>query len=155
MRRIASSLLVAATLSGCALPRDHLERGMGWVVGDVTRERASLALGVPDTDDLQMMLSCRPLSGTVDVTVVGRKGDGAVIELHSDKLVGRYTGAGHEDEENAGAVDIDLKLSATDPVLTNFAATGKLEVVFTGRRMRLPNGFAQAHDFLRLCRRPG
>jgi hypothetical protein len=152
--RIAIGLLAATVLSGCALPRDHVERGMRWVVGDATKDRATLALGVPQTDDLQMLLSCRPLSGQVDVTVVGRKGDGAVVELRSDKVGGRYTGAGHDDEENAGGVDIDLKLAASDPVLVNFAATGRLEVVFTGRRMRLPNGFAPAHDFLRLCRRP-
>jgi hypothetical protein len=155
MRRFASLVFVAATLCGCALPRDHIERGMRWIIGDVTKDRASLALGAPQTDDLQVLMNCRPLSGLVDVTVVGRKGDGAVIELHSDKLVGRYPGAGHADEETVGGVDIDLQLSADDPVLANFAATGRLEIVFTGRRMPLPNGFSQAHDFLRLCRRPG
>jgi hypothetical protein len=155
MRRFASLLIVAATLSGCALPRDHVERGMRWIIGDVTRDRASLALGVPQTDDLQLLMNCRPLSGLVDVAVVGRQGDGAVIALRSDKLVGRYPGAGHADEETVGGVDIDLQLSADDPVLANFAATGRLEIVFTGRRMRLPNGFSQAHDFLRLCQRPG
>ena len=89
---------------------------------------------------------------TVEATIVGRKGDGAVIELRSDKVVGRYPGRGHEDGENVGGVDIDLKLAADDPVLANFAATGKLDIYFTSRWVRLPNAFAQAHDFLRLCR---
>lgn len=154
MRRIALSLLAAAVLNGCALPREPVGRDMSWIMGDVTAERASLALGVPQSDDLQMLLSCRPQSGTVEITVVGRHGDGAVIELRSDKLVGRYKGAGHDDEENAGGLDIDLTLAASDPVLTNFASTGKLTVVFSGRQVRLPNGFSQAHDFLRLCRLP-
>lgn len=154
MRRLALLLVTAAALSGCALPRERAGRGMTWSIGEVTKDRASLALGVPNTDDLQMLLACKPMSGAVDVTVVGRRGDGAMVELRSDKVVGRYPGAGHDDAENIGGVDIDLKLEADDPVLANFAATGKLEIVFTNRSVRLPNGFSQAHDFLRLCRRP-
>jgi hypothetical protein len=153
MRRIACSLLLAATLAGCGLPRDRIEPGMRWVVGDVAKDRASLALGVPDTDDLQMMLSCRPFSGDVEITIVGRPDDGAVVELRSGEVIGRYPGAGHDDEETTGAVDIDLRLPADAPVLQSFAATGKLEIHFTDRWVRLPNGFAQAHDFLRLCQR--
>ena len=154
MRRTATFLIVAAALGGCALPRERIGREMTWTLGEVTKDRTSLALGVPNSDDLRMLLSCRPLSGAVDVTVVGRRGDGAAVELRSGEIVGKYAGAGHDDEENAGGVDIDLKLSADDPLLANFAATGKLAVYFTGRWIRLPNGFAQAHDFLRLCRRP-
>ena len=86
--------------------------------------------------------------------MVGRTGDPAVIELHSGEVWNRYAGAGHPDEDTDGAVDIDLKLAAIDPVLVTFAATGELAVAFGSRRAVMPNAFAPAHDFLAVCRLP-
>jgi hypothetical protein len=153
-RRIVLGLIVAAVLTGCALPRERAGAGMRWGLESVTAKGARLALGVPGTDDVRMILTCRSGSEAIDVTVVGRAGDGAVVELQSGEVVGRYAGAGHVDEESLGGLDIDLKIPVSDPVLASFAETGKLTIVFTQRQVRLPNGFAPAHDFMRLCARP-
>ena len=130
MRRTATLLIVAAALSGCALPRERIGREMTSGLGVATKDFAGLALAVPDSDNFRMLLSCRPLSGVVDLTVFGLPSDGALVELRSGEVIGKYAGAGHDDEVNIGGVDIDLQLSADDPVLVNFAVTGKLAIHF-------------------------
>ncbi len=153
MRRLIALGLIFA-LGGCALPKERAGPGERWIRDTSPEGLATLALGVPDTDDLRVMMSCRPRSGAVDLTIVGRPGDPAVIEMHSGKVWNPYPAAGHADEENPGAVDIDLKLSAADPVLRNLADTGGLTLVFGERITVLPNAFAPAHDFLAVCRLP-
>jgi hypothetical protein len=154
MRRLILLGLTAAVLSGCATPTERPDRAMRWGVSANTEEGAKLVLGVPDTDDVRMMLTCRPRSGQVDVTVVARRGDPAAVVLQSGKVLGRYAGAGHGDEETLGAMDIEFSAPASDPVLTHLADTGELTIVFPTRRIVLPNAFSEAHDFLRLCRAP-
>ena len=154
--RFAVLFLTTAALAGCALPAENLRRdpALRWVL-DEGPPGARLILGAPDSDDIRVLMTCRPHTGAVDITIAARPGDSAGIELHSGKLWNRYRGAGHADEEASGAVDVDLqKLSAADPVLASFAETGKLSVVFQLRKVALPNAFAPAHDFMRLCRLP-
>lgn len=152
MRRLILAGLIAAALSGCALPTERVGRAMSWGVSETTEEGAKLVLGVPDTDDVRMTMTCRPHSGEIDVTLVARRGDPAAVELRSGEVSHLYAGAGQADEERIGAVDIGLKLTSADPVVLSLADTGKLSVVFPTRRIVLPNAFAQAHDFLAICR---
>ena len=145
----------AALLGGCAVPAEapgHLSER--WGLSESPTEGAKLVLGVPGTDDVRLIMTCRPQSGIVDVMVVARPSDGAVVELHSGKVWNRYPGAGLADEENLGAMDLDLKLAAADPVLAHLADTGELALVFASRSVVLPNAFARAHDFLVICRLP-
>ena len=145
--------LVGLALAGCVLPSDRAEPpAMRWAVSANRDEGARLVLGVPDTDDVWLTMACRPLSGEVQVTIVGRLGDPAAIELRSGKVARLYAGAGHADEETAGALDIDLRLPASEPVLARMADTGELSIAIGDRRHVLPNAFAEAHDFLRICR---
>ena len=156
MRRVLALGLVAAALSGCALPAEKLGRdaSLSWIRDDIA-PGSRLTLGAPHGDDIRLMMICEPHSGAVDITISGRPGDGAVVELHSRKVWNRNRGAGHADEESVSGVDIDLqKLSAADPVLQSFADTGDLTVVFSARRAIMPNAFAPAHDFLETCRLP-
>jgi hypothetical protein len=146
----ALAIAAAVTLGGCALPTERLR--MVWGLDENPDEGAKLALGVPGTDDIRMMMTCLPHTGVVRVVVVGRAGEGAVAELHSGEIWGRYAGAGHGDEETLGAIDIGFRLSADDPVLAHLADTGELTVVLTDRRLVLPNAFARAHDFMAICR---
>jgi len=148
MRRLAP-LLIALSLSGCAT-----ERTATWGLTEEAPEGPKLVLGVPDTDDVSLLMTCAAGSGRVDVVVVGRLSDPAVVELRSGKVVGRYGGVGDADEETIGARDIAFAMSAADPVLARFGETGELTVVFADRRVLLPNGFAVAHDFLKRCRIP-
>jgi hypothetical protein len=152
MRHHILPCLAACALVGCALPTERPRLGERWGLSENPTEGAKLVLGVPDTDDVRLMMTCRPHAGEVDLTIVGRRGDPAVVELHSGDVWKRYSGAGHDDEETIGGVDIDLKLPATDPVLARLADTGDLSIVFAARRIVLPNAFASAHDFLATCR---
>ena len=152
MRRLILIGLATGALSACALPVQKTPRAMGWNVSANAEEGAKLVLGVPATDDVQVVMTCRPRSGRVDMTIIGRRGDPAAVELRSGKIVGRYAGAGVEDAETEGAFDIQLTLPAADPVLGGLADTGRLTVVFPDRRLALPNAFSQAHDFLNICR---
>jgi hypothetical protein len=149
MRRVTLLALAMTTLSGCA----SVEPDMAWSVNETRAEGVKLVLGREGTDNVRLVATCPPHSGAVRLTVVGREDEPAVVELRSGKLSKRYAGAGVADEETLGAVDIQFQLSADDPVLARVADTGELTVLLGGRRMVLPNGFAQAHDFMRLCRR--
>jgi hypothetical protein len=151
MRRLILIGLAAGALGACALPTDRPGPQALWSVTADAGE-ARLALGVPETDELALRMTCRPHSGEVDLTIVGRHGDPAVLELHSGEVWGRYSGAGHEDEAGLGGFDIDLKLPTSDPVLTHLGDKGELSIVFPTRRIALPNAFSQAHDFLAVCR---
>lgn len=153
MRRASIlALIAAATLGGCAgFPAQAARSAMTWVRAD-DDEGARLALGVPDSEDVFLMFACRPRSGAIRLTVVGREGDGAAIELHSGKTWNRYPGAGEADEATDGAFDIQTTLDAEDPVLRRIADTGELSVVLGQRRVATPNAFAPFHDFLEACR---
>jgi hypothetical protein len=148
------ALGLAAALSAHLTPTERPDRAMRWSVNANAEEGAKLVFGAPDTDDVRMMLTCRVRSGQVEVTVVGRRDDPAAVELQSGKVIARYAGAGHSDEGTPAAMDIAFRAPASDPVMTHFADTGQLTIVFPTRRIALPNAFAEAHDFLRLCRAP-
>ena len=152
-RTFLLAALALGALSACAAT-ERPGRAMRWTVSASAAEGAKLALGVPGSDDVRMMLTCQVRSGRVDVTVVARPDDPATLELRSGEVFARYAGAGHADEATPGAVDIDFSVPATDPVLARLADTGQLTLVFPTRRIVLPNAFAEAHDFLRLCRAP-
>jgi hypothetical protein len=154
LRPALASVAVAAALTGCAAPTERPGPGMRWAVSASAAEGGKLVLGVPDTDDVRLVMTCRPQSGEIDVTFVGRPGDPAVVELQSGEVVGRYAGAGQADEETVGAIDIQFKARTSDPVFARLADTGDLAVVLPQRRVALPNAFSPAHDFLRICRSP-
>jgi len=152
MRSWMALALLTVALGGCATQGG----GLSWAFGEDRQEGLKLVLGRPFTDNELIVALCQSRSGEVRLTLVGRPGDPAVIELHSGKLWQRYGGAGiGEDAESPGALDIQFELSADDPVLSRVADTGELTVVLGDRRMVLPNGFAQVHDFITLCRAAG
>jgi hypothetical protein len=151
MRRSILAGLALGALSACATT-EQPGRAVRWTVSASAEEGAKLVLGVPDTDDVRMMMTCQVRSGQVEVTIVGRRDDPAAVELWSGKVFARYAGAGHADEETQGAMDIEFSAPAADPVLARLADTGQLAIVFPTRRIVLPNAFSAAHDFLRLCR---
>jgi hypothetical protein len=125
---------------------------MTWALDQVAGEGLKLTLGVPDSDDLFLMFLCQPRSGEVAMTVVARPQDGAAVELASGDLRRRYPAAGLASEETDGAVDLQAKLAADDPVLRRVADTGQLTVTVGRTRTRTPNAFAPFHDFIAACR---
>jgi len=151
MRRLILIGLGLAALGGCATT-ERVGAEMTWGLFENPQESAKLVLGVPETDNVRLMMVCRPHSGAVEITIVGRTGDPAAVELRSGQVSHVYAGAGHADDETDGALDIELKASVTDPVMARLADTGELTVIFPTRRIVLPNAFSQAHDFLNRCR---
>jgi hypothetical protein len=148
MRALICPMLLAALLWGCATPVEPIS----WFLDRNPEEGVKLTLGVPNSDDLRLMALCRPHSGVIRLTIFGRHGDPPVVELRSGKLLARYPGAGVEyDEENLVAAELQFELHADDPVLARVADTGELEITL-GRRLVIPNGFAQEHDFIMACR---
>jgi hypothetical protein len=146
-----ASLLLAATLGAC-MPVERPGRfGMVWGRSETPEEGAKLVLGQPGTDDVRLMMTCQPHSGVVLLTAIGGAQAPAVIEVWSGKLAKAYAGAGYADEGLGARTQVTLQ--ADDPVLQAFSDTGRLKVVFDDRWIVTPNGFAPAHDFLRICRR--
>jgi hypothetical protein len=137
-------------LSGCGLPTERPR--MTWRLAGDELGQARLVLGAPGTDRVRLTMTCRPRSGAVVVTLIGRLNDPAVAELHSGEVWTRYAGAGHLDEATGRNMDIDFQIPADAPVLQRLADTGQLSIVLPDRRIVLPNAFAPAHDFLVLCR---
>jgi hypothetical protein len=151
MRIRALASVAALALSGCAMPVERPgSLGMAWSLETETPDGARLVLGRPGTADQRLSMACQPRSGMVEVTVAGRAGSGAVIDLHSGKVWNRYPGAGVAD---GGMMNVRARLSAEDPVLVEFASKGALTVIFDQRQIIAPNGFAPAHDFVAICRR--
>ncbi|MGZ3377446.1 MAG: hypothetical protein ACXU8S_12685 [Phenylobacterium sp.] len=150
---MAMAMLAVAlpgALSGCATAPEP----MSWFYSESRDEGAKLMLGVANSDDIRLMAICRPHSGQIRLTVFGRQGDAPILRLVSGKLQSRYPGAGVEDDgESLGGASLQFQVPADDPVLTRVADTGELALFLGERRVPMPNGFAQQHDFLRVCQR--
>jgi hypothetical protein len=157
MRRglLIAGWMAAAGLGGCASVDQRPVQGMSWGLDASQGGDLKLTLGVPDTDDLFLIFVCPPRSGAIELTAMGAPADGAAVELRSGKVWNRYRGAGAADEEAPDGYDIQVHLSADDPVLRSVADTGDLTVVLGRRRTATPNAFAPFHDFLDRCRPPG
>jgi hypothetical protein len=153
--RTLCCLTLALALGGWS-HRDQRASAWGyeWSRADTPQEGARLVLArAAGTDDILLMLACRPGRGAVIITAAGRQGAPAVLELHSGKAWNRYPGVSHTDAQ-IGAVVV-VKLAEIDPLLRAFGSTGKLTVDFDGRHIVTPNAFAPAHDFLKVCRLTG
>ena len=152
MRGLMAVAMAAATLPGVLGGCATAPEPMSWFYSEDRDEGAKLMLGVANSDDIRLMALCHPHSGKIRLTVFGRHGDTPVLGLVSGKLQSRYPGAGVEqDEESLGGVSLQFDVPADDPVLRRVADTGELTVFLGERRLEIPNGFAQEHDFLRVC----
>jgi len=147
-RSIVIALTAAALLGGCATIPPQGE----WARDD-TDEAARLVLYQDGEAPRPVTLTCRPGSGLIDITVVGLRRDGAVIEVHSGKIWSRYAGSGLAEDGPDAPLEIRATMNAADPVLARVADTGELTIVQGERTIHAPNAFAPAHDFLALCRR--
>lgn len=152
LRPLIAGALATLLVGGCASVDATERAGLAWSRSEDPDSGAALILTGLDADDPRLKLSCWPGSGAVDLTVIGDRDDGAVVELHSGKIWNRYPGVGVPDGSRDGAFDVTVRLAAIDPVLLRLADTGELVVTLGARRIRTPNAFAPAHDFLAACR---
>jgi hypothetical protein len=125
MGRLAC-LIAAICLWGCAsAPEPAPDPGMSWFFSDGGGEGLKLAYGPPNTDDVPVMLSCQPKSGTVRISAAAADMKATDLELISQ---------GVRSKTRARLVKEDLgpRLEADAPArlatFTAFAETGALTV---------------------------
>lgn len=156
MRRVLSLLPIAGmmTLAACASDPPPVQiPGMSWSLNQVEGEGAKLAFGRAQSDDVVVMLACEPRSDQVRVSVVA---DGVLagpqnLTLSSGGTDGRYQALA-EPAGFGGGVVLESIARPDDPVLRNFAASGRLAVDAGGRRTTIPAADpGQARAFMATC----
>lgn len=145
-------MIAAGLLAGCTFGPDSRAPGVTWTRTEDAGESVRLVAAADGPGGVRLVMECTPHSGVVDLTVIGRPGDPALVILRSGKVESRHPGAGVASAGADGAMDIQAQVPADDPALARFAETGELGVALGQRRIALPNGFAPGHDFLNACR---
>ena len=149
-RRIAASLIAASMLAACAHEGGGGEPGMAWSLTSTAEEGSKLSYGLPDSDNLIVMLTCRPKAGEVRIWVTGADAaKPSALVLSSGKRNLRSSVKRVEDDYETFLAIVP----ANDAVFTSFAATGTLGLSFNGRTTDLPGARAYAQKFADVCRR--
>jgi len=148
------SLIAAMGLSACATrtaqPAAPAAR-MAWSLYETPEEGAKLAFGAPGSDDVPLLLSCRPGSGRVAVNVGAPDEQPRDLALSSGRATSRFPAAFQPDLGEGSRLEATGPAAA--PALTRFAATGELAVQADGRRLALPTlDPRQAGKFMKTCR---
>ena len=137
-RIVAITALTASVLllGSCMHGQAYVAGDMAWSLHETPEEGAKLAYGAPNSDNVALMMSCRPASGEVLVSTASVLAAPAIV-LKSGKtetaLPATATpsmGDGHFLE--AGA-------RANDPVLASFARTGDITLMQGKDSMKLPS----------------
>ncbi len=130
--------LLAASMGGCAHEK-VADNGYRWAYLEAGQEPARLAYGLPDTDSVALMMSCRPDKDGIDVTAVGLPGD--TIVLASGGAESRLPAAKIDDELNDGGT-LQAQAKADAPALAGFRRSGELALLTKGERHDLAAGSA-------------
>jgi len=146
---LASCLAVACAAGGGqgALP------GLAWFFYETEEEGAKLAYGAPLSDDVVLMLSCRPHSGEVTVSAVHEDASPS-IRLASARETADFVGRTDPTGFGSG-VYVEADAPADHPALVRFARTGELSLRDADRSARLPvraTERARIRDFFAACR---
>jgi hypothetical protein len=120
--------LVAGVLAGCAA-QDTLHTaaasfsgyGLHYVDGG---DSAKLAYGRENSDNVSLMMECAKGSGHVEISDLGRKGDGS-ISLVSDGKRSDFRGSV---ETGEGPPVVYTTARTSSPALQGFRETGKIEI---------------------------
>lgn len=142
--------LTATALAGC-LHEKPVQTAYRWsYMAPADAEAPRLAYGLPNSDDLVLMMSCRQ-GGGLDVTAVGVSGQ--EIALASDGAESRLPASRVDDELNEGGT-LQASAQAGDAVLTGFRKSGDLTLLVGGERHSLAAGSADrasVRDFFKAC----
>ncbi|HEY9219865.1 MAG TPA: hypothetical protein VIO94_17590 [Phenylobacterium sp.] len=166
---IKTAIAAAAVLSlaGAAQAQDEVSR---WF-GQVTKTDAFLTFGLPDSDEVELSLSCTRKTGQIRIffPVETRLADRLRGSTWLDK-VGRpapwpvsvtvasgaqsTTVRGQADaNEMSGGSSVTVELSERAPVLQEFAKTGALRLSAVGETVASPNApKGEARKLVRSCR---
>ena len=130
---IVALSLLAAGLAGCA----HEKAGPSdyrWAYLEGGADAPRLAYGRPDSDDVVLMISCRPGQDQVAISAVGLSG-GALV-LASGRTESRFPAARVDDALSQGGL-LEAHGKASAPALAAFKRTGELTLVTEGERHSL------------------
>ena len=128
--------LLAAARAGCAHEKVAVN-GYQWAYlgDDATSPR--LAYGRPNSDDVVLMISCRPGQDQVDLSAVGLTGGQLV--LASGRAESRFDAAGVKDAMSGGDL-LEARGKASAPALAAFQKSGDLALLAKGGRHSLAAG---------------
>jgi hypothetical protein len=151
-RRAAMSFVAACTLSACAHQQTPAAMpGMAWSLHQADGEGTKLAYGQPHSDNVVLMMSCAPGSGTVLVSANAAADARPELELASGPRSARFR-AEVGPAMGDGAI-VEASAPANSPVLQRFADSGDLAVAVSGRRTAVPGDRTKARQFLASCQR--
>ena len=150
MRRATLIVVLCAGLWGCAGVTDiehPFSAGARWGA-DRTSEGERVFFGVPDSDDVDLLLTCQPHTGRVEVFASAHTDRPTVmITFASGKAMSRHFMKRLESDDGYGGFT-----TADDPALVAFAQTGEIATSAAGKRIRFPPARALAEAFLKACR---
>lgn len=153
IRLIAVGGLAAGSLSACASepPPPAKPGGMAWTLSHVESEGAKLAYGRPQSDDVVVMLTCEPRSNQVRISAPAGSGAAHALALSSGPRTGRYPAEAGPAGFGDGLV-LESTTRPDDPVLANFAASGRLSINAGQGAVALPAADpGQARAFVASC----
>jgi hypothetical protein len=147
---LATLALLTAGLAGCAHEK-VAEGGYRWAYLEAPQDAPRLAYGRPNSDDVVLMISCRPGQDQVDVSALGLSG--SEIVLTSGRNESRFPADALEDEVSGGKL-LEGRGRTSAPALANFRKSGNLALLTKGERHDLAAGSAdQGHvkAFFKAC----
>ena len=143
------ALLLAAGLAGCA-HEEVAANDYRWAYLAETGEDPRLAYGRPDSDDVVVMMSCRPGRDQVDVSAVGLSGEDLV--LASGRAESRFKAARIDDAMSQGL--LEARGAASASALEAFRKSGELALLAKGQRHSLKaidTDKGQVQAFFKAC----
>nr|WP_295105530.1 hypothetical protein [uncultured Caulobacter sp.] len=147
---LASLALLTAALAGCAHEKAAAV-GYRWAYLEAAQEAPRLAYGRPNSDDVVLMISCRPGQDQVNVSAVGLPG--GEIVLASGRAESRFAAAKVNNAMGDGGF-LEAQGKASTPALAGFRKSGDLALLTKGERHDLAAGSAdQGHvkAFFKAC----
>jgi len=144
-----AALFLAAGLAGCA-HEENRAPGYRWIYLNDAQENPRLAYGRPDSDDVVLMMSCRPGGHQLDLSTVGLTSEELV--LASGRSESRFAAAKVEDAMSDSLMQ--ARGDTTAPALAAFRRSGDLAVMASGQRHSLKAGSAdraQVKAFFKAC----
>ncbi|MDG2522720.1 hypothetical protein P7B02_14370 [Caulobacter segnis] len=156
MKRRLSALMVLALLGlgACAHDRGEVVPGYSWIYLENQSEGAKLAYGLPNSDAVILMMTCKPGTKSVGLSLISgdKKPEFTLVSRKAqERVVGRST-----PDMMSGARLIEASSRADGAALRSFERTGDLAVVNQGRRFNLKagkNDRADVTQFFRSCGR--
>lgn len=151
-RRTAAfaALGFATLLAGCAHEKVAVT-GYRWAYLEAQQEAPRLAYGRPNSDDLVLMISCRPGQDQVDVSAVGLSG--GEIVLASGRAESRFAAAKVDNAMGDGGL-LEARGKTSAPALAGFRKSGDLALLTKGERHDLAAGSADRGNvkaFFKAC----